>query len=207
MSDDYRQVQAIARSEVQASPVGRLGLGTRKLLWAALGPVVIGPDHFAIPQAGLLRRVRLFGSAVRRVLPFWVAAIPNDPGPQELVDLAEGRLRGDVDPNTVLNRVDRMTTQLQNFGGEPPEIVRASYVAHAASDLACVACGDVEYEPGRRDEDLDQWDAPLYASWAYCGGAAWERSNTGERDAKRAAFWMWFLDQAFDDAIEAHPAP
>ncbi len=213
-----------ARTALSQDPDGDLPLAARNALWLALGAPQ--EDEQGNPTgAGWRRRVRLSILTVQHLLPVWQQEHGDDPGPQNMLDLAEQVVKGQADRDAARSTSDDYWTMLSDFGfpekkNEPPQVLPVC-VGVAACRVVRTACvdyqmllrqaeeqkrsqaeaeeGDVEGDKEIEDGDRDAWgwDESFFAAMACSGGTPWTPGSSTEN---RRAFWQWYLDQAVPEA-------
>ena len=151
----------------------------------------------ARPPAGLRARIWLDILTARRVTAVWATEV-GDSRMDNLIALAEGVVRGAVDPQAARVDAGRMWEWLSNDYDERTEELseQAFFALSTAIEAVFTATGldrfeEVIIEEWDTDADLDPWcsDAASYAATTIAG-SVWEPTSDA---AKRRDFWMWWL--------------
>lgn len=149
--------------------------------------------RLALAELGHGHVVRLGELCARRVAPLWTEAFPDDAQPIEVMDDAlAGRHEG------IEERLGALRTKLDDvYAPEPPfgAAFAAGMACWAVANEAAAGEGEV-FEIEAEDErefDPDYWPPCFFAAAAEAGGATWEESSD---DARRVAFWRWYLLEA-----------
>jgi hypothetical protein len=187
---------AEALKAVEAAEDGWLPLPARRRLRAAYGPWT-PPDAPGGPDAGLLRRAALQALAVRRALPRWDAAFPEDRRPHALVDRVADALAGRGTWAQADALAEELRRTLERLGAEGP--LHAFAAGSAALAHAYEARdGDLDEAldpPDRQDTDLDEPPAEAFAAHAL----------GFEDPGAYREFWRWYVVDAFPTAYRAAP--
>jgi hypothetical protein len=187
-----------ALTALDAAPDGWLDLPDRRRLRQALGPWT-SPDTPGGPDAGLLRRAELQVACVRRALPSWERAFPNDRRPHDLVVAIMPALRGEVPEAHVDTLSAELEADVDPLGAEEEAEDGAYFAGLAAVRLPTQAWdGDLDpalYAPDRRDRELDD---PRVEALAASALAADHLEDT-------RAFWRWYVTEAFPAAYGVAP--
>jgi hypothetical protein len=94
-----------ALESVRRHPQHDLTLGYRQAIWRWMGPFSDEPD--TQNSIGHQRRAFLATLAIRRVLPIWNEAFPNDDTPEKILAEAEQVMKGVVNEEVVRKDLDR----------------------------------------------------------------------------------------------------
>ena len=187
---------------LRADPDGVLALAYRQRIWAAMVPRLMNGNQ-AVQGTGLRRRTSLALSCVRRVLPFWEKAWPNDNGPGTLIELIENFFDNKVDRRVLYSEQLALWARVDNLAYER-DVVELM-VGCAACGAASTALVDEVFDPDNlelsaSDEDRDayQWDAAYYAAMVLAGGPPRNAESSIER---RRQFWEWYLSEAVPRVI------
>ena len=179
-----------AVAHVRADPRGALPAGRRETVYAALGPRGDDDAH--------RRRTRLAIVTCEYVLPLWEQDLPEDRGPQEVLELAVGVLDGTTTPEDARSRAGKLwgrTENLTQLAGDPARLS----VGFACAKAVEVAIGDEWFDaehldPQRNDDgDLFEVDTAFVAAMAAAGGPPWIEGSDPEA---RRGFWLWWLHAA-----------
>jgi hypothetical protein len=193
---DVRAAMDAALAALDGAPDGWLGLPERRRLRTAYGPWT-SPAEPGGPDAGLLRRAALQAAAVRRALPRWELAFPDDDRPRRLVDLVADALAGRAPEAEADALAEELRRALRPMGGD--ESLESAYFAGSAAVAHSYEAwdGDVEEDdpPDLQDTDLDEPLVEAYAAHAL---------GFGDPDAYRT-FWRWYVTEAFPTAYRAAP--
>jgi hypothetical protein len=180
-----------ALAALDASPDGWLDLPARRRLREAFGPST--PPDDGGPDAGLLRRAALLEAAVRRALPVWEAAFPDDRRPHEIAEALLPALRGERSEEELDGLARELRDDVDRLGGDP-ERAAPYYVGTAAVRLTTQGWdGDTELEftPAEAgDLDIDEPRVEALAGWALAGD---------DPEARRD-YWRWYVTDAFPAA-------
>jgi hypothetical protein len=186
-----------ARTQLLAHPKYELILPTRKKIWRAMGPYLVGEKYRALHGVGLTRRTMLAVHATTRVLPIWEKHWPTA-DPHRMLELAQRYIGRQVDYDTVDNAVNSFSGGLENVGGIPSTILYSTYVGHAATGAAFTALNDEWMDDDETlDEDRDCWDTSFFACGAFSGEFPWAETSDPE---KRLQFWEWYISEAVPKA-------
>ena len=197
-----------ARSTLETHPRGELPRTSRMRVLAALGPRSRSPEGHP-SGIGYRRRLAADEACVRRVLPLWDSAHPDDDGPRRMLALADEVARGAVDPAEGQRLMDQFSAQVEALDPDAEGFV-PGYVGDAAVQTVSTALSDYDLDPTdeRLDEDLDpdELDAPFYAAVAVTGVGPHEPGDDAANHQRRRDFWRWYLDEAVPTAY-ANPVP
>lgn len=188
-----------AHRALEADPHGILSVGHRNEIKRALVPD--GDEH-----VGLLRRVMLNDLCVRRVLPLWYAAYPDDRRPERMLELARQLSRGQIESRAALSEEGRFWVDAVDNWEYDPETEDAVGVALAScNSVVQAAVTSIDEAAPAGDEDDEAHDPytedPAYSCASSAAGGSndqLEHSDAG----KRRAFWTWYLDEAVPAAAE-----
>ena len=183
------------RTEVANSPKGILSLSRRLLIWGAM----IDDDS---PEWSYQTRVRLNSLCVHHVQHVWYQVFPDNPGVENMLQLAHAVTEGRVNPDHAQEQASQFLqdvlfeTEL-NTTTEP-----ATFVVDAAASAVISACHqnpyyEVEMDGGLEDDDLlpDSLDLSYCCSAALARGLNWQGVEDVDVEARRA-FWLWYLNEA-----------
>jgi hypothetical protein len=181
--------QAVAALE--AAPDGWLDLPARRRLREALGPST--PPDDGGPDAGLLRRAALLEATVRRALPVWEAAFPDDRRPHEIADALLPALRGERSEDELDDLARGLRDDVDRLGGDADRAA-PYYVGTAAVRLTTQGWDgdtDLEFTPAEAgDLEIDEPRVEALAGWALAGEDAQARRD----------YWRWYVTDAFPAA-------
>ncbi|MDY6803871.1 MAG: Imm5 family immunity protein [Cyanobacteriota bacterium] len=121
----------------------------------------------------------------------------TDNSARELLELAEGFLRGEVEEKELEERRSYFYTEAEDLMDNGEKYFTAGYVGFACIAAVFAVLCELDFDIVGKPEievDYEDWMACFYASMAYCGGATWEK-GVGD-DLKRREFWEWFLNEA-----------
>lgn len=192
---------------VRAHPSHHLERRYRLAIWAALGPKLdrARPDG----DVGLRRRTHLERLSVLRVLPLWEARFPDVTLPQKLLAETEQVLAGQFDRKQVARDLGYSWGEMDAISwGYTDKIYAVGYAAHHV--LYQAHC-DSAFDP---DPTTASWRladdevSPYYKDAAYLASlaAAGDAPIPGAGDnAKRLAFWEWWLSEAVPQAWASVP--
>ena len=193
MREELRSALEAGLRTLADSPTGELPLGIRRGIYALLGPELRDADDHPT-GVGHERRVLLDALVAQRTLPVWERAHPGDRRPQRMLLLANGVLRGTVDPTTAEREMSNFLVDVGNessyddpgpgfAGSAAASVVGTALVDRRADDLA----------PAQSDAELDAdaWPTDFLAAEAATFGTAGEQNVE-----QRRAFWQWFLTEA-----------
>ncbi|BAZ15341.1 hypothetical protein NIES4071_72130 [Calothrix sp. NIES-4071] len=181
-----------ANKSLSSHPQHDLNLGYRHAIWVVFG------------DTGHLRRTVLALSTVRHVLPIWNRRFPNDDRPQQILNLAEKVISGDVSKAFAEKESQKFWREMQQLGYEDSGMAFTVGCAAVASlDTAIV---DENFDLDEIDfnltdnRDIEGNDAAFFAACAYANGAVWETVSGRGDSAKRLEFWSWWLNVAVPNA-------
>ena len=178
--------QAVAALE--AAPDGWLDLPARRRLREALGPST--PPDDGGPDAGLLRRAALLEATVRRALPVWEAAFPDDRRPHEIADALLPALRGERSEEELDDLARALRDDVDRLGGDADRTA-PYYVGTAAVRLTTQRLGRrhrPRVHPGRGGRSGHRRAAGRGARRVGAGRAT---TRTARRD-----YWRWYVTEA-----------
>lgn len=181
-----------ALDALEIEPDGRLPLQWRRKVRDRFGPEAEGLDR----SPGRRRRVQLDRLCAEHVMPYWRSALPDDPRPSRMLELADELLAGRADPSAAEREKDRFEVDILDMESAGMDS-RAASAGQAAvgvvlSTLAADYSSDLPADANDDDLDSDQWESCYFASLA-------EGSYPGAPDEEpeaRREFWRWFLRQA-----------
>jgi Immunity protein Imm5 len=183
-----------ANKSLSGHPQHDLNLGYRHGIWAAFG------------ENGHLRRTALALSCVRHVLPIWYRRFPSDDRLQQILNLAEKVISGDVTQEEAERESQKFWREIQQLGYEDSGM--AFTVGCAAVASLDAAIFDENFDPDEIDfnltdnRDIEGNDAAFFAACAYANGAVWDTISGKPDSAKRLEFWSWWLNVAVPNAWE-----
>jgi hypothetical protein len=155
-----------ALESVYRHPEHDLNLGYRHAIWAAFGD---NSHH---------RRTALAVLTVRHVLPIWYQKFSDDDRPQQILNLAEKVISGDVSRTFAQKYCQRFWREMQQLGYNDSSMVFTVGCAAVASlDTAIFDenFDDCEIDLNLRDnQDTEGNDTAFFAACTYANGAVWD---------------------------------
>ncbi len=183
-----------ANTSLYRHPQHDLNLGYRHGIWAIFG------------DNGHVRRTALALSTVRHVLPIWNQTFKNDDRPQQVLNLAEKVISGDISKAFAEKESQKFWREMQQLGYDDSGM--AFTVGCAAVASLDTAIFDENFDRHEIDfnltdnQDIEGNDAAFFAACAYANGAVWETISGKSDSAKRLEFWSWWLNVAVPNAWE-----
>jgi hypothetical protein len=188
-----------AAGRLEADPRGDLPLGSREIVWAALGPHGGEPGR---PGAGWRRRAQLAIATCEHVLPLWEQDRPGDTEPHKVLALARAALDGQADLEEARAQAGRLWARTDNITqlvGDPERAMVGYACAKAVDAVLYDETFDPDdLDPERTDDDRmpEQVDTAFMAAAAASGGLPTQPDTDIEA---RRAFWNWWLSQAAEE--------
>jgi len=199
-----RRITKDALVAVRRHPKHDLNLGYRCAIWAALGL----STSKAMNKSGHKRRTILAMLTVKRVLPIWDRAFPNDKTPHRILNKVEQILKGTANVQIAARDVDRYWTFMDNLAYKTDNN-KSVMVGYSAVKALTTALWDIQFDfknvdYNLTDADIDPYDndAAFAAAIAYANGSIWEPKADA---SKRQEFWEWWLTEAVSEAWHAVP--
>ncbi|HLJ51402.1 MAG TPA: Imm5 family immunity protein [Bryobacteraceae bacterium] len=207
ISKELEQRITEARDSIERNQEGRLTLGHRQRIWAAMGPR-LKRGEMAVPGTGLQRRTSLGILCAQLVVDHWSVVVPGDTIPTQLTVLARRFIEGQVTREEAWKAAHDFWTRLDAMSEKLS--AAAYYAGAAAAKTVSVAFRDEDFDPGRFDDsgedrpgDLpDEWDPALLASASHCSEG---ESSLSDSTIRRRQFWEWYLTMAVPSAYELVP--
>jgi hypothetical protein len=194
-----------ARAQLALAKHGELSLGSREVVWAALGPRAATPTP-GRPLPGHVLRAEIAFRTCTRGLPLWEVERPGDEAPHQVLAVARLALNDEVserEAKTAAGRLWGRTENLTQLVGDPHRL----WVGFAASKAVDVALYDEVFDGDHPDAtrtsfglDLFELDLAFTISVAVADGAPWE---DGSDPGARRAFWTWWLQECVPAVVEA----
>ena len=197
---DVNEQLYAGRAEVTNSSKGILSLARRLSIWRSM----IDDEN---PEWSYRTRVHLNSLCINHVRNVWYQAFPNNPGIENMLQLAYAVAEGKASPDQAQEQASRFLqdtlfeTEL-NTTTEP-----ATFVADAAATAVISACHrnpyyEVEIDGDLEDDDLlpDSLDLSYCCSAALARGLNWQGVEDVDVEARRA-FWLWYLNDAIPSVL------
>lgn len=182
---------ATIKTGVLAAPDGNLRLDRRAVLWEVLAAM-------ADARTSYLRRVRLNAMCVRHVLGRWRERFPHDDSVEQMLQLAEDVVAGEIDPDAAIAERDRFyvdVVEIREYG-DPS----AMFVGLAAANTVVEALVEDNGDAIPQAEDDEDLDPEAYDTSYLCASAAARGLDRRPADIEaRRAFWLWYLDEAIPE--------
>jgi hypothetical protein len=184
-----------ALESVYRHPQHDLNLGYRHAIWAAFG------------DNGHNRRTALAVSTVRHVLPIWYRKFSGDDRPQQIINLAEKVISGDVSRTFAEKESQKFWQEMQQLGYNDSSMaftVGCAAVASLDTAIFDENFDDCEIDLNLTDnQDAEGNDTAFFAACAYANSAVWETVSGLADSRRRLEFWSWWLNVAVSRAWDA----
>jgi immunity protein Imm5 of predicted polymorphic toxin system len=182
-----------AAAQLAAEPHGDLPVGSRQIVWAALGPR--GGD----PGPGWRRRAELAIATCEHVLPLWEEDRPGDTQPHAVLALARAALDDAAvreEARAQAGRLWARTDNITQLSGDPARAM----VGYACAKAVDVVLYDENFDPDDLDpERIEEFPLPSNVDTAYMAAAAVSGGLPGQEGTDveaRREFWRWWLSEA-----------
>lgn len=175
-----------------------LKLVYRKEIWLTGGKVILDSNNMAIKNPGYEFRTLLSISCCKKVIHIWESYFPNSDIAPTALNLAEEYLITQKNYSDIKAKANSLAAGLENTQNLTNEELNALLVGHACVDALYTAlsdcyCDDID----DLDEELDSWDASMYAAGAFSGGFPWQDKPYKSNPTALGEFWTWYLSEAF----------
>lgn len=210
LSTGLEQAIQAGLAAMQRDPGLHLDRPFRQAIYAALGPRV----DYSFPGggAGHIRRTHLDRLASQHVLPIWDTVWPSVHLPREILALADQALfASQAERDTARRELGYYVSEADDFEqADQNQHPFEGGVLRAAIKTLSRAVSEVSFDPthpdlATRDQqtDYNDWDTAFYAAAASSLSVPWRSDAAG--NARRRAFWEWWLREAVPAAWESVP--
>jgi Immunity protein Imm5 len=200
------EILAKAKAEMLGHPRHELILKNRTHIYNALGRHAMlldkdGRFDGAEKTIGLRRRYALGTACVRKVLPIWSQAWPEDARPQKILEMGSDYLTGRTTYRELADTQNDFCGLLENSNSSTisEDKYCSIYVGYAAAWTVGVAISDEKMKPvAECDEELEIYDLDIafLCSSAYAEGFPFRSTAEKYNPLKAQEFWLWYLDEA-----------